>query len=227
MRFMIIYFSIVSLIFATSTDIKGQTINEKTTKFIYNKVSKNLIAYHLQHASPDYNGVIALQVLTEGGLEFFDGLLPDEGQKLIMTIDTSDLKYPLSKYKVFKIFIPGFRFLDTVEKVIKVRMGIGLLTRDFLVAVALKNEYLDIKYLSGQFYPTRISYDFNIDLDNPNSCVDYLNFRMYSYKVRDIVFYKKNRKGLLFKGYSDIEKSPVLILLPKDDIERPYIVRLH
>ncbi|RFS19411.1 hypothetical protein DVR12_22515 [Chitinophaga silvatica] len=204
----------------------AQAKSEKLNKFIYNKIANNLFAFNLRHANLALNGVVPEEVLDGGSYEFYGFILPDFGQKLIMEIDTSELIYPLSKFEVFKVYIPGFKFLDSVSNTITTPIGIGLTTKDFLIAVDVNSEYPHIKFLSGQFYPTRVSYDFNINLMNPNSCLDYLRFRMYSYKVKDIIFDKRNKEGLLFKGYSEVEKSPVQILLPKDDIERPYIVKL-
>ncbi|RFS19407.1 hypothetical protein DVR12_22495 [Chitinophaga silvatica] len=196
--------------------------NLSTRDFIYNKVSKNVFVYNIRNASNSFNGAKPEDIL-EMGTEYYTSLLPDPGYGLIMSIDTMNLEYPIKNFKVYKIFINGFEY----EKgQVHSKTNYLFLENNFLVAIDTSDNYPGyIKYISGQFYPTRISEDFKIDLNNPSSCLDYLKFRMYIHQVDSIKFERRVKEGLIFTGYSQTKKSKVEILLKKKDLERPIILR--
>lgn len=190
--------------------------------FIYNQVSKNVLAYNIRNASPELNGARPKDVL-EISTEFFDWLLPDQGFNLIMNIDTSNMVYPIKTYKVYKIFIGGFEYQRGMTHT--KTNAVFLRKNHFLVAVDSNTNPSYIKYISGQLYPTRISEDFGVNINDPKSFLEYLRFRSYSNQVKSIQFKKAEDKSLIFTGYSQTMESNVRIIVKKDDLERPEVIK--
>lgn len=215
MKYLIVFFVL------NTFSVKGQVESKNIIEYIHNRVSKNFLVYNIRNASQEVNGALPEEVL-EMGPEFFYGLISNEGFNLIMKIDTSDLIYPLKDFKVYKVFIRRYEYERGISRI----QANHLFTKKhFLVAVDAKDEsHYYIKYVSGQFYPTRISEDFGVNIKDPVSFIEYLRFRTYSDQVENIKLKQQLCDTLIYTGYSQVKKSKVKIILKKDDLERPIVV---
>ncbi|RFS25104.1 hypothetical protein DVR12_07935 [Chitinophaga silvatica] len=201
----------------------GQSDSLSMFDFIYNKLYKNIAAYNIRFANIQLNGRDTKD-LVEDGFEYYNAFLPDNGYKLAMEISESNLIYPNKEYKVYKVYVNNFKYVDSAHHAVRKLFDVWT-RKDFLVAVSQNNNRYSIKYLSGQFFPSKIISDFNTTLNNPTSYIDYLNYRMYEYQMNNISFDRKVGANLYFNGYSDVLGNKVTILLEENNIESPKILQ--
>ena len=58
----------------------------------------------------------------------------------------------------------------------------------YLQLVALNKEEGEIKFISGNFFKSKIADDFDIDVSNIDSIVSYLRWRLYHTKPDSIIY---------------------------------------
>jgi hypothetical protein len=140
-----------------------------------------------------------------------------------MDIEKLSWKYTIPGYQVYKIYMK--EIIQTNEQTGVEKKFSGKWTNPyFLVAVNCDSTGASkIKFISGQFYTHAIKDDFSIDIKDPNSCIEFLKYKMFKYQLKDIVFFKKKKGKLLFKGYSDYLSKSVMISLDTDLVESPIL----
>jgi hypothetical protein len=212
----LVIYSLVCVAQSDTTEIKEN---------IYNRVYKNVAAFYINYA------VKSKMELNQGYLfdnmnnYFFDSCLPDKGFKLDMKITKLDWKYPVDGYSVYEIKLNGLSFVNELSGKIKTTLQIDgslkhSLSRYYLLCI---NGEKIIKFISGSYFLNNISNDFKLDINNLKSYIDYLKFRNFEDQIDEIIYFKKKRGKLLFKGYSkEFQKNVILYV----DIENPNLIDL-
>lgn len=130
--------------------------------------------------------------------------------RFIYKTETPNIDYPDSNYKLIGLSLEG----EVCNDIIRTRRLIdGILTNRFLIAVDTSktgNEFA-IKYLSGKMFLDNLSDDFKLNVEDPESFLDYIKLRMFDYDVEQIKFLKRRRKKLFYTGYSNITNQELIL----------------
>jgi len=181
--------------------------------FIYNAVCKNILIYRILEYVPE--------TINKGNYIDFYSSLPDNGYILILdSINKLDLKYPKENYILYSIIKKGWDYrnyyceevvkwvstranyyCDTIKNLgisedINIR-GNRNSNRSYLIAYNPITK--DIKYISGSFFLHQISQDFNLSIDNPDSFLDYIKYKLYFLNIKSIELHKKTKRKIIFK----------------------------
>lgn len=201
----------------------SQVDSASIEKYIYNKVYKNIAAHNIRFASFANNGAIYKPILKTNTDAFYDPFLPDVDWKLKMEIEKMKWKYPVQGFDLYKIYIDGFKYIDSKGNEKKI---FGVWTDRYFL-VALNKETEDIKFISGQFFINAISEDFKVDENDPFSFLEYLKYRTFRYQVRDIKFIKKKHNRYYYDGYSDSLNGRIKLIVYLNELEEPRVIAFN
>ncbi len=179
------------------------------------KVAKNILAYHIKYGIDTELGLYKGKIKKP---DYIYRLIPMKNLELVLYIsqDTT-LQYPDKNFKLYRVENPGFSFKMPDDKVIKQNnFHTFLADRNYLVAYNPKSE--NLKFISGNMFLSPIENDFSIKSDDPGSFYNYLVFRYYNFKLKDLKFYKKKKKNYLYKAYSESIGEEVLITVNLNEI---------
>jgi len=194
-------------------------IRNNTIEYIYNHVYKNIAAYNIRYGSNWFNGLSFNDRLRYEIGSPYDMLMPDYGYKIKMDIEKLDSFYPNPRYHLYKIYLKDFSWVPDDPKRGEISSHYIISTDNFLIALNEGNG--DIKYISGQFFQSFIWDDFHLDIKDPLTFIYYLTLRSFNVGGGNIKFKKKTHKQLIFDGYSNIFKKPIIITVDKKEID-PY-----
>lgn len=197
--------------------VKAQKKTVGLDSFIYNKVYKNIAAFNIKHAQFSLNGAVDNSPFHITTTFFYEAFLPDLGSKMVMDIKELSVAYVDPKYKLYEISLNGMEFQDqrSIKRISGVSPG-----KYYLIA---KKENGEMKFISGQFFLSAISDDFKININKPESLIEYLRFKTWCYKINNIKFVKSKGKRFYFSGFAEILNKNVQIILNKNNIEYPQI----
>lgn len=220
------------LLIITTSSFSQYRSNLSDRDFIYNAVCKNILIYRILEYVPEH--------LNKGNYIDFLTSLPDNGDILILdSINKLDLKYPKENYILYSIIKGGWKYTsyycEEVVKWVSTRANYycdtigGLSVSDDLnfkgnwnsnsiYLIAYNPTTKEIKYISGSFFLHQISQDFNLSIDNPDSFIDYIKYKLYFLPIKSIELYKKTKKKIVFK-LSYFKKDICFVELNKKDFE--------
>lgn len=177
----------------------GQTAVQDIDIYLYNTVYKNIAAYNITYASVRLNGTIKIIPFRSNANQFYNAFLTDYGYKMKMEVEKLDWQYPDKRYQLYKIFIDRFEH-DSPNDTTVVNFYGRFTTKLFLIALNPSNG--DVKFISGQFFTSTITEDFQLNRSDPNTFLEFLKFKTFRYQINNIEFLNKKHKALFFKGYS-------------------------
>ncbi|NVN94196.1 MAG: hypothetical protein HXX18_02810 [Bacteroidetes bacterium] len=221
---------ILFLFITTSSFSQYSSVSDRD--FIYNAVCKNILIYRILEYIPEG--------INKGNYIDFHSSLPDNGDMLILdSINKLDLKYPKENYILYSIIKGGWRYTnyycEEVVKWVSTRANYYCDTvRSFYVSDDLdtrgnrnsNSSYLiaynpitkDIKYISGSFFLHQISQDFNLSIDNPDSFIDYIKYKLYFLHIKSIELHERTKRKIVFK-LTYFKKDICFVELNKKDFE--------
>ncbi|QJB34758.1 hypothetical protein HF329_27050 [Chitinophaga oryzae] len=192
----------------------SQHLNKKDSAVILN----NIISYHIRYAVDADISITQNRVLSADGKSIFQKLMPADGQLITEIMPyKGDLNYPNKNYQLFTIHLPGF----------KVEYPDGMTSTTRLIGFKFDEDYLvaydsttsSIKFISGNFFKSRITQDFELDNTKPKSFYQYLMLRCYAMHPLNIRYTKKDENGIYFAVYSKIFNIDVEVFVRYDDHE--------
>lgn len=152
-------------------------------------IEKNILTYQIRNShSTSYND-----------------LIPDEGYKLLLKIESIPNTFNLNnKWKFYYIENDNFKFSNGKSLIIKTFTHVipeyYKLSRKSLIATNEKNELI---YLGGNFFKNSISDQFILSLKNIESYYPFIRIKLYQYNFEKIKFLRKNRNVILFEAFSN------------------------
>jgi hypothetical protein len=174
------------------------------------QVSQNIVVYNFRFGL-DYELKLSNNVLRDGE-PFYRILSPAAGTNLDIQANKIEFNYPKTGLEFYEIIKLRFTFLDN-----KGSMNIESFAanRKYLVAVnPLVNK---LRFISGNFFLSRIAADFELDAERPESFFKYLEVRYYNMGLTKIKF-RSFKKGILtFDGFSEELKQEVVISVKRSD----------
>jgi hypothetical protein len=201
----------------------GLGAQEKVTDvdcYLYTHVYKNIAAYNIRYCSHQLNGAIKENIFRDNADFFYEPFIAGPGFKLDMKIEKMDSCLPDSSFILYKIFVGGFDYTNKSDTMTIRYFGRHTL-QNFLVGLNQKNG--QIKFISGQFFLSALAEEFNVNVKKPESVISYLQWRTYFVGGRNISFWKKQRKKLLFKAVSDILNRQFVVSV---DIKNPDYIEM-
>lgn len=116
------------------------------------------------------------------------------------------MQYPNNSIQLF-----GFRRtgLHCGEIIKTTTVHDGHLNNIFLIGIDTSSQELAkrIKFISGQMFLDNISFDFQLDNDEPSTFTNYIKLRMFDLQIDEVVFLKRKRGFLFFQAYSNLEEK--------------------
>lgn len=192
----------------------SQEINEN--EIIEEKVLKNILIYRLTKTSVVENSVNG-NFLKDN--TYFWNLIPDIGFRMKLNIKEEDILYPDSTYQLFSIYKKHDTFTnDEINFDLDFPFNLQF-DNNFLVAL---NRSGEMKFISGNFYNTKIMGDFNIN--DSLSLLTFIKLKTYQYQLKDFSIVKRNKKKVVFKAKSPETNSTVDIIALIKDMDNLHII---
>ena len=192
-------------------DASGQSISEHSRMMI----SRNIMSYHYRFAM-NYD----LNLSSDGVLQnddfFFEELWPTDEKPLDFDIVESELAYPEKGYAVYQIHKKGYGIGNDS---VRIFTHLSSLKFDDDYLIALNKEEGKIKFISGNFFKSKIADDFDIDVSNIDSIVSYLRWRLYHTKPESIIYDGKKNGYLCFKVGIEGAKKKLVVDISETDFD--------
>ncbi|EHQ29553.1 hypothetical protein [Mucilaginibacter paludis] len=179
--------------------------------FIYNKVYKNIAAYQIKHVLANAGD----RPFSATDHFFYESVLPDADARMGMVIEKTDLVYPINTYDVYRITMNGMQFQNKD----KIMMTLSGINPGHLFLVAVDKQSGGIKFISGQFFLSAISADFNLNRNDPSSFINYLFFKTYADELKNIQFGKRILNLCYYRAFSTALQKPVNLVLDTKNME--------
>lgn len=178
----------------------------------------NIISFHIRNALETDIPAGSNGVLFPHRKPIFQQLMPTNGKlRIIIQPYKGKIRYPDTDYQIFTVQIPGFKYDLTDGTSYSVNMLGFLFDENYLVAYNPKN--FSIKYISGNFFKSRVAEDFRIDLKNISSFNDYLMLRCYYMHPSTISYDRKDASGVYFIVHSNVVGTDMEVFISYDDLE--------
>jgi hypothetical protein len=203
---------IIVLSFYAWATVNAQVLN----KSVENAIVKNIVSYHFRYALEFDLNLSSDGILLSDNKMFFTELWPTNENVLKISISESDLYYPKSNYKIYSIFKRGFQIGNDSVSTYRI---LSSFSADDKYLIAYDEESDRIKFLSGNFFKSLISGDFDLALQRPDSFYDYLKIRSYNLECKDIKFKQFKKNEVYFSAYSESLKENVLLIVGKKDFD--------
>lgn len=208
-------FILIGFMYATGL-VNANPPDSTLLKYIENKTTKNILIYRIRNTfvveNDLYNGFLKQSVT-------FLNILPDNGCKFELEINRVFIPYPDSSIRLYTLFKKYDRFVCDSITIAPVYPYFHP-DRYFLIGIDNQNE---IKFISGNFYLSRIKNSFNLDVNNPTTFYKYLKLKAFQYRVKDIEFVKSKKKQLIFSGYSSELEGFINLTINKSDLDNVII----
>lgn len=180
----------------------------------------NILAYHLKHAENYEYNIDENGFLRDYGDFFFQEMLSNEYDLELKFSIVDTIVYPISKYSLFSIDKNGFYFYNSKDS-IGYYFNLPSFSSDSYYLVAFNPKANKLKFLSGNFFLSKVAKDFALDPEDPDSFYDFLRIKLYNKLADEVVFLREKRKHLYFKVYSRYAKRYLEVKVNKsnpDDI---------
>lgn len=178
-------------------------------------ITKNIICFHIRYSLNFDLGLKSNSVL-ENERYFFTRMWPDQGYKLSIKVDNSELVYPDNNFKIYELIKIGFQMHN--DSIGKSWVSNSFLADDnYLVAFNALDRKL--KFLCGNYFLSSISSDFKLIEKQPNSFISYLKIRANHWKPEYIQFYKYKKRSILFTAHSNLVNREILISVNRNDFD--------
>lgn len=198
--------------FCALTTANAQVLDNQVESVIV----KNIVSFHFRYALEyDLNLNSAGMLLSDDKL-FFTELWPTKESTLKIEVSETNLTYPNLNYKIYSILKKGFRIGNDSISTFRV---LSSLAADDCYLVAYYKEKSKIKFLSGNFFKSLISGDFDLTIQRPESFYDYLKIRFYNFRCTDIKFKYIKKDKVYFSAYSQSLKEDVLLMVGKENFD--------
>lgn len=193
---------LVFLFLGINNTISGQYLDSESRILLEN----NIISYHIRNAVEGDLPIGSNGVLTPSENPIFKKLMPVNGKlRLIIEPYKGKIRYPDGDYQIFSVQLPGFKYDLADSTAYSVSMLGFLFDENYLVAYNARNS--SMKYISGNFFKSRVAEDFDLSLENVTSFHDYLMLRCY-YMLPDTISYsRRDATGIYFIVHSQIVEA--------------------
>lgn len=153
----------------------------------------------------------------------------DEGWELNLEYTiVNDLSFPNKDYVLFSVINDNYNTVNKREKLISQKISShtnpNILEKEFLIAINKKDSFY-IHFISGIFLKSEIAYEFELDIDNPDSFFDFLNFKLNNYKLSELKFLKMKKGNLIFECYSKTLRERIRIEVDKKEFDKIEIIK--
>jgi hypothetical protein len=191
-------------------------VSQNISDVFVDDFQKNLTAYRITYT---YGENFCFSSFKDQIGRFF--LDKDEGY-IFEFYEVDDLYYPKGKMKLYAVFDNFYqkrKLNSNNEYGVEFIHGVGYsakISSKSLIGISNKNE---IFYISGPVFKNCIANDFNLDLKDVKTFALFLSFKLFNYKISDIVLKRKRRKYILFTAYSDSLKDDVLVKINSKDFD--------
>ncbi|SKA47180.1 hypothetical protein SAMN04488128_108124 [Chitinophaga eiseniae] len=202
------------LLLFSSNKTSAQSLDRKNLTIL----EHNIISYHIRNAVPADLPVGKNDVLFPNGKPLFQQLMPINGKlRIVIEPYKGNIKYPDADYQIFTILLPGFKYDLADSTSYSVHLLGFPFDENYLVAYNHKN--CSIKYISGNFFKSRVAEDFNLNPENIASFNDYLMLRCYNMLPDSISYNRKDATGIYFKLRSKVVECDMEVFISYDDYE--------
>jgi hypothetical protein len=193
-------------------ELRAQELNSQQLDFI----SRNILSYHFREALNHEINLKSDRILADTRY-FFDELWPKENQDLKLDVFVNSLVYPVNEFKLYTINKKGFQIGNDS---IRIYRTLSSFQADEIYLVAYNPSNGKLKFISGNFFQSSIESDFNLDIGKPSTFNEYLILRTYNWGAKDIEFYCKKKKKLIFKAYSQYLKDKIFIEVDRANLDQ-------
>ncbi|WP_316812831.1 hypothetical protein [Pedobacter heparinus] len=203
------YLLLCACIIGSSFYVKAQ----KSEDDLKNLVIKNILSYQFRYAL-DYKLFIEHKDLLQGERLFFNEFWSDSTKKLKIDMFKSELAYPVKGYTIYRFFKKGYRFkVDSNTE--SYSPSSADFDEDYLVAYNERTK--SIKFISGNFFKSKIADDFKLDLNNPLTFSDYLKLKYYNTKCTQFKFISEKAGILYFYGTGGVNNQELSFIVDARD----------
>lgn len=175
-------------------------------------VIKNIVTYHFRYAL-NYDLGLDMNRKLYTNRYFFEDLWPDNEKHLRIELVNSSIYYPKNNYSILHFYKKGFK-IGTNEKELIIPLTSLSYDEDYLIA--FDNNTKSLKFLSGNFFKNKISEDFNLNMEKPDSFIEYILINYFNYGLKGVNFLKKRKGLLLFSALTRDEKKVIIQIDSKD-----------
>jgi hypothetical protein len=201
----------------------------------YNKIVKNVTAYHIRYASASELGIVTnhktnkTNFLEVGNYRL--NFMPETNDMILqLNFTRTAFIYPDTTFKVYSFFLSSnnWKFGTTTEAFRRTNKQIVIHPSmvDYHGSLYADNHYLvafngsTIKFISGNFFKSFLSIDFQLKGDNYQKYDNYIKMRVYQWikDVSSITFIEK-KKGYLYFKVTDVSRE---ILIKIDETYPDY-----
>lgn len=200
--------SLIIAISIVSINLQAQVLPDSISSL----VSKNIISFHFRYAL-DYDLFVKKDLLlTEK--HFFEDFWVGSNKKLNLEQKKIELKYPVLEFNLFQVWKKHFQFSnDSITR----QIIVSSLPYDELYLVAIGNK--TIKFISGNFFKTRIAEDFNLNEKVPDSFTAYLSLKYYNIKPVYIRYKRKFNNKIYYLTKSGLDGNEFIISVDTRDYD--------
>ena len=119
----------------------------------------------------------------------FVNIIPNTDKRLKIKMKASNYSYPLEGYNVLEIYKGNDSYSYNGGTISTLEMKYSF-DDYFLIAVNPKKDI--IKYISGNFFLSKLESDFQINEGDIESLIQYLNMKLFKYQLRNIILKEQN-----------------------------------
>lgn len=181
------------------------------------KIRNNILIYRIKN-SELFNDVVDNDILLEKDPAFLD-LLPTGEFKLKLTINKLDsIEYPLKDYDVYNALTWNFAYKNNlIEKQKYTYDQKGQQKQNYLIAYNKKTD--NLRFICGELYKSKISIDFNLDDNKPETFINYLQLKLFCQNISNIQFQNRKRGQLIFSGSLEESGIEVKIFVDRNNFD--------
>jgi len=185
------------------------------------KVSNNIIAYHIRYALSSDLGLDSSGAMFSSSNRKVLELMPEKNKKLQLTVTPFEaINYPLEGWKLYSIYKRSFNLIGD-----SLALNLSLFSFDFddqyLIAFRAKDSC--IKYISGNFFNSTIFGDYSLSQTNPSSWIQFVQLKSHYLLPKNISFVNEMSEWVKYAAYSNVAKQNIYIFINKKD---PDIIKI-
>ena len=202
----------ILIFFALVFELQAQNLKSEQIDMI----TKNILSYHFRYAL-NYDLNLKSDKVLQGDDYFFNELWPREDQNLKLDILSTEFKYPLEAITVFEIRKRGFQIGNDS---VRISMKLTSFQADDVYLVAVDPSSKDLRFISGNFFQSSIKDDFDLNIELPETFIEYLAYRTFNWSTEKIRYKKTKKDILIFNAYSQYLKGEIQIEVDKSDFDQ-------